>query len=238
MSDFWTMLWKESKDSIFADRWSGRIIPLMVLAIMGLIIPWQLGPNWVALSSAAPIYIVCYIPFFLTTSYIGDAIAGERERHTLETLLATRISARAILWGKITVTLAYVWGLTLIGLGIGLVVANLSSGTGRWEFYHPLDIFLAMLVLSLLVALLAASGGVLISLRAATVRQAQQTMAVGTLVLLIAIVLILKSVPAQALAGLDGFRLLLFFIGGFALLDLLLAGIVSAGFRRSRLLTS
>jgi len=117
-------------------------------------------------------------------------------------------------------------------------VANLSSGGSGWEFYHPLGIFLEMLVLSLLLSLLAASGGVLISLRAPTVRQAQQTMAVGTLVLLIALVLILESVPSAALASLDEPTLLLFFIGGFALLDLVLVAILSAGFRRSRLILS
>jgi ABC-2 type transport system permease protein len=182
------------------------------------------------------IIIVCYIPFFLTTSYIGDAVAGERERHTLETLLASRISDRAILWGKISVTIAYGWGLTLMGLLLGLVVSNLLSGQGHWEFYHPIDIFLEMLVLSLLASLLSASAGVLISLRAASVRQAQQTMAVGTLILLIAIVLILKSVPSGVLKTLNESQFLLFFIGGFALPNLILVGILSASFRRWRLI--
>ncbi len=237
MSDFWTMVWKETRDSIFSDRWSGRIMPLIILAAMGFFMPWQFGRGWISLS-VGPVFVICYIPFFLTTSYIGDAVAGERERHTLETLLASRISVRAILWGKIAVAIAYVWGLTLISLTTGLVVANLSSGQARWEFYHPIDIFLEVLLLSLLAALLSAGGGVLISLRAATVRQAQQTMAISTLALLIAIVLILRSVPSGVLAGLDASRLLLFFIGGFALLDLLLIGILSAGFRRSRLILS
>jgi ABC-2 type transport system permease protein len=234
MSDFWTIVWKETKDTAFSSRRSEFIIPLMVIAIMGIIIPWQFGQLWISLSPAM-IFIVCYIPFFLTTSYIGDAVAGERERHTLETLLASRISDRAILWGKIAVTIAYVWGLTLIGLLLGLLVSNLLSGHGHWKFYHPIVIFLEMLTLSLLASLLSASAGVLISLRAASVRQAQQTMAVGTLILLIAIVLILKSIPSRVLMALNESKLLLFFIGGFALPNLLLVGILSARFQRSRL---
>jgi ABC-2 type transport system permease protein len=235
MSDFWTMVWKETKDSVFSSRRTEFVIPLMVIAIMGIIIPWQFGQGWISLSPAM-IIIVCYIPFFLTTSYIGDAVAGERERHTLETLLASRISDQAILWGKITVTIAYGWGLTLIGLLLGLVVSNLLSGRGDWEFYHPIDIFLEMLVLSLLASLLSASAGVLISLRAASVRQAQQTMAVGTLILLIAIVLILKSVPSGVLKTLNESQFLLFFIGGLTLPNLILVGILSAIFQRSRLI--
>lgn len=235
MNDFWTMVWKETKDSVLSSRRSQLIIPVMVIAIMGIIIPWQFGRSWTSLSPAM-IIIVCYIPFFLTTSYIGDAVAGERERHTLETLLASRISDRAILWGKVAVTVAYSWGLTLVGLLLGLVVANLLSGQGHWESYHPIEILLEMLVLSLLAGLLSASAGVLISLRAASVRQAQQTMAVGTLILLIAIVLILKSVPSGVLARLNESQFLLFFIGGFALSNLLLVGILSANFQRSRLI--
>jgi ABC-2 type transport system permease protein len=61
---------------------------------------------------------------------LGDAIAGERERHTLETLLASRISDRAILLGKVIVTTGYAWGTALLGLLFGLFVANLSKGQG------------------------------------------------------------------------------------------------------------
>lgn len=55
-------------------------------------------------------------------TFIGDAIAGERERHTLETLLASRIGYRAILPGKLIVTVGYAWGMALVGLLLSLVV--------------------------------------------------------------------------------------------------------------------
>ncbi len=235
MNDFWTMVWKETRDSIFSGHRSELIVPLMVIAIMGIVIPWQFGHLWISLSPAT-IFIVSYIPFFLTTSYIGDAIAGERERHTLETLLASRISDRAILWGKITVTIAYVGGLTLIGLIIGLVTSNLVAGKGQWSFYNPLNVFLEMLAMVLSASLLSSSSGVLISMRVTTVRQAQQTMAIGSLVLLIVIVLILRGLPAGTLALLNTFQILLFFIGGFVILDIILLWILSISFRRSNLI--
>ena len=235
MNGFWTIVWKETRDSTFSGRRSELVVPLLVVAIMGIVIPWQIGHLWIALSPAM-ITIVCYIPFHLTTSYICDAVAGERERHTLETLLASPVSDGAILWGKITVSVAYAWGLSLIGLLLGLVASNLLSGQGQWEFYHPIDIFLETLVLSLLATLLSASAGVLISLRAATLRQAQQTMAVGTLVMLIAIVLILKSLPSGELERLTESQLLLFFVGGFTLTNLVMMGILSARFQRWRLI--
>lgn len=121
-------------------------------------------------------------PVLLT--FIGDAIAGERERHTLETLLASRIGYRAILLGKLIVTVGYAWGMALVGLLLSLVLVNLLSGHGSWTFYHPLNVFLEALVLSLLSSVLGASAGVQISLRSATVRQARQILSIGTLVLI------------------------------------------------------
>jgi hypothetical protein len=61
-------------------------------------------------------------------------------------------------------------------------------------------------------------------------------MAVGTLILLIAIVLILKSVPSGVLKTLNESQFLLFFIGGLTLPNLILVGILSATFQRSRLI--
>ena len=187
MNDTWTMIWKETKDTVLSGGRAAWIRPLVFIFLLGFLVPWQLGHDWLTLSSTpVPTLISCYIPFFFITSYIGDAVAGERERHTLETLLASRISDQAILWGKVIVTVGYAFGMTLAGLLLGLVVANLPQGQGSWTFYHPLDLFVETLGLSLLVSLTAAIGGALISLRAATARQAQQTMSVGVLVLFVA----------------------------------------------------
>lgn len=237
MSDIITMIWKEFKDSVFSGGLGEIIRPVLFIFIMGALLPWQFGQNWLSIN-AAVILISCYIPFFFTISYIGDAIAGERERHTLETLLASRISDRSILWGKMIVAVLYAWGMAFIGLMLGLVVANLTSGNGTWRFYTPISIFLEMLLFIVMVSLLSASGGVLVSLRAHTVRQAQQTMTIGTLILFFGGFFALRALPAGALAVLNGNQGLLILIGIFALLDLILIGILFASFQRSRLILS
>lgn len=106
MNDICTIIWKEAKDSLLQGGRSAVIRPLLLIGIMGLLLPLQLGQAWLALSPAAML-LVLYMPFLFVSTYIGDAIAGERERHTLETLLASRISDRAILLGKIIVTVGY-----------------------------------------------------------------------------------------------------------------------------------
>ncbi len=182
MSDLLTMLWKESKDLLFQGGWRAWIRPVLLVGILGVYLPLQFGLGWLELSPIE-MYVILWIPFSVIISFIGDAIAGEHERHTLETLLASRISDRAILLGKVIVTVGYAWGMALVSLLLGLVLVNLLSGHGSWAFYHPLDVFLEALALSLLSSVLGASAGVLISLRSATVRQAQQILSVGTLVL-------------------------------------------------------
>ena len=235
MNDIGTMIWKEMKDSVLQGGWSASIRPLLLLGILGIVMPWRLGPQWLALSPLV-VGIDLYIPFIVILSFVGDAIAGERERHTLETLLASRIGDHAILLGKIIVTTGYAWGTALLGLLLGLIVANLSKGQGSWAFYTHGDVLLETLALSLLANLLGVSGGVLISLRSATVRQAQQILIVATMVLVTGGVLALKAVPAQDIASLSPSQFWLIAMAVLAVLDVILLGISLMSFRRSRLI--
>jgi ABC-2 type transport system permease protein len=237
MNDIWTMIWKETKDSLLQGGLLAVIRPLMLIGILGIVLPWRLGLQWLALTPIA-MGLVFYIPFIVILSFVGDAIAGERERHTLETLLASRISDRAILLGKVIVTTGYAWSTALVGLLLGLFVANLSKGQGSWEFYPHFDLLLEALALSLLTSLLGASGGVLISMRSATVRQAQQILIVATLVLVAGGVALIKLLPAQAISSLSASQIWLIAMAVLAVLDAILLGVSLVSFRRSRLMLS
>lgn len=231
------MMWKESKDLLLQGGWRAWIRPLLLIGILGVYVPLQGGLRWFELSPI-DVAVVLWIPFFVIITFIGDAIAGERERHTLETLLASRISDRAILMGKVIVIVGYAWGMALVSLLLGLVLVNLFRGNGSWTFYHPLDIFLEALALSLLFNVLGASAGVLISLRSATVRQAQQMLSVGTLMLIFGGIFALRALPANFVSSLSYCQFLLLAIGVLAVLDATLLGLSLVLFRRSRLILS
>jgi hypothetical protein len=79
---------------------------------------------------------------------------------------------------------------------------------------------------------------VLISLRSATVRQAQQILIVATLVLVVGGVLALKAVPAQAISSLSASQIWLIAMAVLAVLDAILLGVSLVSFRRSRLILS
>src|SRR5262249_25340094 len=96
-SDFITVLWKELK-KILLERSggsTGSARPLILVAFLGIFMPLRLGPErfFTAFGLVAPVFFGA----FVITAVIADSFAGERERHTLETLLASRLSDRSIL---------------------------------------------------------------------------------------------------------------------------------------------
>lgn len=236
MSDILTMVWKESKDVFFQGGWRSLIHPLIVVGIMGIYLPLQFGPQWVDLTPIGMILLL-WIPFFVIISFIGDVIAGERERHTLETLLASRMPDRAILLGKVVATVLYAWSMGVLSLLLGLVLVDLFRTQGNWMFY-PLDLFVDAIVLSLLVSMLGASAGVLISLRVSTVRQAQQILSIGTIVFVFGIIFGLQAMPANVVSSLTYSQILLIAMAVIAVLDAILLGLSLVSFQRSRLILS
>ena len=236
MSDILTMVWKESKDVFFQGGWRSLIRPLFVVGIMGIYLPLQFGPQWMDLTPIGMILLL-WIPFFVLISFIGDVIAGERERHTLETLLASRMPDRAILLGKVVATVLYAWGMGVLSLVLGLVLVDLLRTQGNWMFY-PLDLFVDALVLILLASVLGTSAGVLISLRVATVRQAQQILSIGTIVFVFGVTFALRAVPANVFASLSYAQFLLIAMVFLAVLDAILLGLSLVSFQRSRLILS
>jgi ABC-2 type transport system permease protein len=173
MIDAIAIAWKEWRE-VFGQRgMRGKQGIALFVVGFGIVLPLENGPAWI--TSPAVALAWSWVPMFLVTTVIADAFAGERERHTLETLLASRLPDRAILFGKIGAAIGYAGLMTVVSLLLGLVAVNLANRHGGLLLYS-LPILLAMCVMGLLGAVFIAAVGVLISLRAATVRQAQQTL--------------------------------------------------------------
>lgn len=241
ITDIWTIAKKEMKE-LLTQRGrfrGGGLGMLFFLGVFGIIMPLQLGKTLVE----SPIVLAywAWVPFLLVTSVIADAFAGERERHTLETLLASRLSDRAILFGKITTGILYGWGLTLFCMLLSLVTINLVHGRNGLLLY-PAGIALGAAGLSFLLSLFAATLGALVSLRANSVRQAQQTMSVAVFLVLIPLFLLpmlpqsMRAVLIGLALGANATAILLSISGLIVLADLALLGLAMARFKRSRLI--
>ncbi len=138
-----------------------------------------MGAEWV--SDPIPMGIVgIVLPMVIVGVVVPDSIAGERERRTLSTLLASRLPDRAILYGKLGFAVAIGWLAAPIVLAIGLVVVNVAVAEPRPLMYEP-TLLLAVLGLALLIAVLTGGIGVFVSLRARTVQEAQQLTLLGLL---------------------------------------------------------
>jgi ABC-2 type transport system permease protein len=242
MRDIATVVWKELKELVPWERGNrrGLLRVLFVVGFLGVIWPLQAGPDFV-LTWLGAVY-AAFAATFQVTGLIPDSFAGERERHTLETLLATRLSDRAILLGKVTATVVYGSGVGIAILLLAAVVTSIAHNGGRVLFYPPL-IAVGGAVLSALGAALAAGVGVLVSLRAPTVKQAQQILTAGILVLAFLPVIAAALLPerwrfavTEHLAVVSSRGLFLLAVLILSLLDALFLLLAVARFRRDRLL--
>lgn len=240
IADIRTVVWKEWKEILSWGGSRGKVGILIFVGVFGIFLPLQMGRAWVE-SPMVLAYWAC-VPLFLVTSVIADSFAGERERHTLETLLASRLSDRAILFGKVGAAVGYGVGMTWLSLLLGLVTANLAHGQGKLLLY-PVTMGLGIVGLSLLGASLAAGAGVLVSLRAATVRQAQQTLSIAIMVLLFVPIFGAQALPVEWKARLfetfmatDITHLVMIAVVILTLLNVGLLAAAKAKFRRARLI--
>lgn len=242
IADIWTVLRKDWIELTLAGGGprAGAVRAALVVFVFGIIIPLQAGRDWVD----APAFLAFWtsMPLLLVSGVVADSFAGERERHTLETLLATPLSDRAILLGKVGAVVAYGWGLAVSSLPIALLTVNLAERGGPLILY-PLPVLGGILMAGLLTALLGATAGVLVSLRAHTVRQAQQLLGIAMLALLFLPLLGARLLPAAVadliasrLAATDPARLAGLALAALAALDLLLLALAAARFRRNRLI--
>ena len=242
IADIYTIMWKEWKEIVLQrGNLRGGLIGLAILiAVFGILLPLQMGQPWLEQPQVLAYWL--WVPLLLVSTVTADSFAGERERHTLETLLATRLPDRAILFGKIAAAISYGWGVAIASVLLGVVTVNVANRGGGFVFY-PAWMALAILLFSLLGSALAASAGTLISLRAATVRQAQQIMSIAILALVFVPIFGLQALPQawqQSLFALfSAPSIITVVIEGAAvllLLDAILLAVSMARFQRPRLI--
>lgn len=136
LTDIRTVFRKEFKELIVATSDRAGIIRLLIWVVFfGGLFPAQSGRAW--LYTLLPVLFWSWMSLFYVSSLAVSAFAGERERHTLETLLATRLPDGAILLGKVLASVAYGWGLVMITYVTAVIAINLVIGQGRFLFYSP-----------------------------------------------------------------------------------------------------
>jgi len=242
IKDIVIIMWKEWKEIIIqrGSTRGGIISLLIIVVVLGILPPLQWGPSWV--DSPFALLLSLWIPLMLVSNVVSDSFAGERERHTLETLLASRLSDRAILFGKLATAISYGWGIAMATVLLGVVTINLANAGDSFLIYEPRMGF-GIIISSLLSAGLSAGVGVLVSLRASSVRQAQQTLGLAIMLILFIPIFGIQALPseiqlkiADILLELDSWKVLSLLLIILFGLDIALIGIAMARFHRNKLI--
>jgi len=241
MTDIVTIIWKEFMELFMQrGRFRGGLVGMLIfVGVFGVVMPLQTGREWVETPAGLAFFL--WVPYLLVSGVTADTFAGERERHTLETLLASRLSDRAILYGKLGATILYGWGITVLNILLGLITVNIAFGKGEFLMFE-MDLFLGVLLLSFLVAVFGATLGTVVSLRASTVRQASQILSVLMMVVFVPI-LILPLIPVewqaqamQTVMNMDFKQIGLWAMGILLVLDAGLLVFTLSRFQRARLI--
>jgi ABC-2 type transport system permease protein len=195
IQDLGAVIWKELKEFFASGGGRGRYIGLIVLGVFGVVLPLAIGSRQWASSITPIIEYGLYLPVILILSVGADSFAGERERHTLETLLASRLPDLAIFFGKLLAITLFGWAQSMLAAIVAIIVVNIKA-PGALTFYSGANT-LSILGIGLLTALVAAAATSLVSLRSATVRQAQQLLSIGLVVIIIGSTFGLQALSPQ-----------------------------------------
>jgi ABC-2 type transport system permease protein len=244
-NDVLTVMWKESKSLLRfgSSRWKGITILVTPIALFGILIPIQFRDEW--LTGGWSLAVAAVTPLMLIASTIAESFAGERERHTLETLLASRLPDRAILLGKLLTSILFGWGMTLFLLLVSLLVVNLLDGKAGFQNYRANIMWMDILA-SVLMSGFVSGLGIVISLRSATVQAASQSivlMLFMPLLLLQGVVFLLptflpKAVVSALFEQLNFTNIMLVIFAILFVTDIVLFLGAISRFQRSRLILS
>lgn len=233
------VVWKEAHELFQQRGLRGALFNwLIMVGLGGIFIPLQSEGQW--FSNPFFMIVWAWLPMISVMQIVADTFAGERERHTLETLLASKLTDKAILWGKVLSVVFYGWSIQFASLILAAVVMNIAGWTGAIQFY-TLTTLVGLVPLIMLLIVLVAAFGTLVSLRSATVRSAYQKMMIGFFILIFGFSALAKVMPGWItfLESIQDIKLITLLLGslGLLLIDCILIMIGASRFRRETLIS-
>lgn len=183
MRDIITVFRKEMNEWLHAKGGMASIFfnLLIFMGIFGVVLPLAQVEIW-KVPNQLTVFYFFFLPSMIASTTTADAFAGERERKTLETLLSTRLSDRAIFLGKLAAVFVYTATMLFaIDLTV-LTVVNIADGSPHF-FMFPGETLFVFGPVTWIVTLFAANLGLFISLKVPSARIAQQIGSFGSLII-------------------------------------------------------
>ncbi len=242
LRDVQTVMVKEMRELVDSLTGGSRtqLIAMGVIGVFfGVVTPLRQGTAW--FSDATGVIAYAFVGMMLLMQPIGDVFAGERERHTLETLLPTRLDDSSIVIGKLLGVLVPDWLATAFAYLVAIVATNVEYGHGRL-LLPPLWSAGVTLASIVLVPGLMAAIGINTSMRANTVRKAAQMLGLMVMALVFVPMIASRVLPRAwltwlvgALEGHTPAQVGVTVGVGLLVLDLAIVALALARFRRGRL---
>jgi ABC-2 type transport system permease protein len=235
------IVWKEWRETLRMDQGIRSVsLRILFISLFGVVLAWKKGVGFGRdLSTIALLVEFTILP---ALPLAPDSFAGERERHTLETLLASSVGESEILVGKLLAMLGVGVLFAIIACGVDIAVVGLRFGI-RTLLGIDYEIVGAGLLLGALSAAVVLGIGILISMYTRTVRAANQILAYTLVGLIFLGGAAVRALPPSWLASIDAWRvqtaigiqfiLVILALMGFALLVL---GFAFIRFKRTALL--
>lgn len=174
------VIWKEWRELRQFLRDRSTIFSLVMIAVPFVLMDILSPEDWREPTSfVAPFTVLTLI---LCLVSVTDAFAGERERLTLEALLATPLRSADIVLGKLVVILLFAAGTALTVLSAGQVIVAFSID-GNYHFISLMPL-LAGIISGMVVAVFFISVGMVVSLKSSTVRRAEMKLTAIVFVIL------------------------------------------------------
>jgi ABC-2 type transport system permease protein len=168
--------WLKARES---GRWTAFSM-IAGLVMWGVFFPLWMLEAWV--TTPAPAGFFMFLPVFMTLPLVADSFAGERERKTLENLLATRLPDYAIFLGKVAAVATYALAMIFGAELISLITVNIAA-RGQGLFLYRGMVLVLVILGPIFMTFTVVGVGVLVSLRAKSVRTAMQKLRVGLMLL-------------------------------------------------------
>jgi ABC-2 type transport system permease protein len=230
MTLLWAVMRKELLEAL-GDRHSFQGLLVQggsVLITTGILVPWFAARSSLWLEAGAMVSLYVLFPAVFASFLAADAVAGELERGTLETLCATPVSDGTLLFGKALTAVVLAVALSYLSQALGLLIVNLH-GHRPGLFLPSVRVLVATLGGAPTAALLTTALALGVSCRVHVARAAQQVCVIFNLLLFFVGVEVVTRLPLPS--GLTG----MFLLEGVTLL----AGVVTlilvrARFRRER----
>lgn len=149
----------------------------ILIIFLGIYLPSSDTAMWNNPTGIAVIFFL--FPALLTATVAADAFAGESERGTLETLLATPISDASLFFGKAGWAVFYAFAVSVLALATGLVTTQIRFGS--IERYVPWTAVAVAVGDALVAAVFTAAVAILVSTRYPVARAAEQIARVASI---------------------------------------------------------